>query len=460
MAVDFDFDTNYNDEDEDQVDEESEDTTEDEMEEEGVEEEESSGGSSPLRLILLILVILVGLCIVCWLASRFVDLPIPGLGGAALPAATQAVVPATATPAPVTEGEVVTGESAVETGEEAAEAPAGEEGAEAGGEEVEELPAAEAEEPTQEIETEAAEPVEGAETEVQEAEEEAVAGEGEAAEEEAGAAEGEAAEEETIIILTPSPVPGPTATPSPGEADQEMAVTATDCTTNTAPVADAGGPYTAMMGKGQAIVTFDGSGSTDSDGMIESFGWDFGDGGTGEGEMVKHGYTMTGTYTATLTIVDNCGDSGEDSAEVNITPAQTPPDEDDTDTDNGQAAPDYVAPPVDPALGTLGFCYQVQRGDTLSGIASAFGVALPDLAYVNGVSPQYYVIAGQGLFVPVREINPNGPNIYQVQPGDTMHSIAYLCGISVTELARANGTYSDAVLAPGQIVRIPPPWSY
>ena len=119
-----------------------------------------------------------------------------------------------------------------------------------------------------------------------------------------------------------------------------------------------------------------------------------------------------------------------------------------------------MAPPVDPALGTLGFCYQVQRGDTLSGIADAFGVPLPDLAYVNGVSPHYYVIAGQGLFVPVRAINPNGPNIYQVQPGDTMHSIAYLCGISVTELARANGAYPDTVLAPGQIVRIPPPWSY
>jgi hypothetical protein len=49
---------------------------------------------------------------------------------------------------------------------------------------------------------------------------------------------------------------------------------------------------------------------------------------------------------------------------------------------------------------------------------------LPLLAEVNGVSPAYFVIAGQGIFIPTGEVQ-NGPNIYEVQPGDTLDSIAF-----------------------------------
>ena len=55
------------------------------------------------------------------------------------------------------------------------------------------------------------------------------------------------------------------------------------------------------------VVTFDASGSSDTDGTIVSYFWDFGDGNTGSGMTVTHTYTTQGNYTATLTVTDNDG---------------------------------------------------------------------------------------------------------------------------------------------------------
>ncbi|WP_019855576.1 S8 family serine peptidase [Actinopolyspora mortivallis] len=51
---------------------------------------------------------------------------------------------------------------------------------------------------------------------------------------------------------------------------------------------------------------FDASGSSDSDGSIASYAWDFGDGATATGSTVTHDYAG-GQYTATLTVTDDEG---------------------------------------------------------------------------------------------------------------------------------------------------------
>ncbi|MFZ7138537.1 MAG: PKD domain-containing protein [archaeon] len=54
-------------------------------------------------------------------------------------------------------------------------------------------------------------------------------------------------------------------------------------------------------------ITFDASGSNDSDGEIVSYSWDFGDGTTSTAESPTHSYDKEGSYTVTLTVTDDGG---------------------------------------------------------------------------------------------------------------------------------------------------------
>ncbi|WP_372480606.1 S8 family serine peptidase [Halomicrobium sp. HM KBTZ05] len=65
-------------------------------------------------------------------------------------------------------------------------------------------------------------------------------------------------------------------------------------------------------------VTFDGSASSDPDGTIESYQWDFGDGNTGSGVTVEHSYDAADEYQATLTVTDDSGASTTDGVVVNV----------------------------------------------------------------------------------------------------------------------------------------------
>ncbi len=76
---------------------------------------------------------------------------------------------------------------------------------------------------------------------------------------------------------------------------------------NVAPVADANGPYNGTVG---SPVQFDGSGSSDPDGSIAAYQWDFGDGSTGSGVSPSHTYNTDGSFTVTLTVTDNAGATG------------------------------------------------------------------------------------------------------------------------------------------------------
>ena len=107
--------------------------------------------------------------------------------------------------------------------------------------------------------------------------------------------------------------------------------------------------------------------------------------------------------------------------------------------------------------------YQVQPGDTLSGIANAYGIGLAHLVDLNRISPAQRLYAGQMLAVPTREAlvvaapiveNPALP-IHVVQAGEHVGIIAELYGISVNALVRTNALADASLIIPGQHLRIP-----
>ena len=66
-------------------------------------------------------------------------------------------------------------------------------------------------------------------------------------------------------------------------------------------------------------VDFDGRGSTDSDGTIAAYSWNFGDAGIGTGAQTSHTYAAAGTYTVVLTVTDDTGSTDTKSAAVAVT---------------------------------------------------------------------------------------------------------------------------------------------
>ncbi len=102
-------------------------------------------------------------------------------------------------------------------------------------------------------------------------------------------------------------------------------------------------------------VTFNDT-SSDTDGSVVSWNWDFGDGGNSSAQNPVHTYTADGSYTVTLTVTDNGGDSDSTSQLVTVSSppvGNTPPvanfsyscnrlncvfDSSDSDDDNGITA--------------------------------------------------------------------------------------------------------------------------
>lgn len=89
------------------------------------------------------------------------------------------------------------------------------------------------------------------------------------------------------------------------------------------PVANAGPDQTVRVNE---LVTLNGSGSYDPDGWIVNWTWNFGDGSPEKHrEIVTHTYTNTGTYTATLRVMDNENLMDSDTATITVLPEFVPP---------------------------------------------------------------------------------------------------------------------------------------
>ncbi|MFC6147940.1 MULTISPECIES: PKD domain-containing protein [Mumia] len=76
--------------------------------------------------------------------------------------------------------------------------------------------------------------------------------------------------------------------------------------------------------KNDLSVSVNAGASSDPDGSIASYAWNFGDGATATGATASHGYTTPGTYDITLTVTDDDGATGSVTHQVTVSGPPVP----------------------------------------------------------------------------------------------------------------------------------------
>lgn len=93
--------------------------------------------------------------------------------------------------------------------------------------------------------------------------------------------------------------------------------------------------------------------------------------------------------------------------------------------------------------------YTVKVGDTLTGIASRFGVSMMTLWWANKITTKDSLHVGQVLIIP-----PVSGLIYTVRAGDTLEAIASANKVSAENIVEVNGL-TDLNLIVGQVLVLP-----
>lgn len=108
--------------------------------------------------------------------------------------------------------------------------------------------------------------------------------------------------------------------------------------------------------------------------------------------------------------------------------------------------------------GTGSITYTVQRGNTLSQIASAYGVTVSHIIEMNNIQNPNLIYPGEKLRI-TESINTTlNPvlqnNYYTVQRGDSLSGIARRYGVTVQYLVNLNGIRNPNLIYPGQLIKV------
>lgn len=178
--------------------------------------------------------------------------------------------------------------------------------------------------------------------------------------------------------------------------------------------------------------------------VIQSYAWNFGDGGTAVGQSVSHVFSSSGPYTIMLTVTDSAGGSGQTSATLQVA-SNTPPPGPTTGV-TYQPGWNLIAVPAGTTFpGSLGTIYTFQAIDAVyqtppnpvTGIGYWAFFSTPTTASIPLTGPQTTVKA-----------LPAGHWIMIGNPGNTP---ATVMGADIVYAYSAGAGYqSTTMLQPGQ----------
>ena len=117
------------------------------------------------------------------------------------------------------------------------------------------------------------------------------------------------------------------------------------------------------------------------------------------------------------------------------------------------AVANYIGVPYKAPNGLITNTYVVQKGDSLYSIANKLGTTVSELKKENNLTSNTLQI-GEVLRIPTKEIYEGEENVYIVQKGDTLYSVAMANNTTVDELKRINNLTSN-ILSTGQLLKIP-----
>jgi murein DD-endopeptidase MepM/ murein hydrolase activator NlpD len=97
----------------------------------------------------------------------------------------------------------------------------------------------------------------------------------------------------------------------------------------------------------------------------------------------------------------------------------------------------------------------VRAGETISGIASRYGISQAQLIAANGLTDGRIYLGQQLRLVPVGGPAPTTATRYAVRAGDTLSSIAQRFGTTVRALQSANGLTDPDTVVVGRTLTVP-----